>query len=357
MDRALSPASTASTATTTPSTPCRRPRTGSRPGEARDAFAREFTAVQTLWEFLDPHAALTAHRADYRGSPRSTRRSSPPRYLRRAAVAPARREDPRLWSTATSATSRSPAPASKKSSSTPRPSRPCASWRCPAPTWAVEGPVTVAEALDTIDVRLRRRLESSGRHPIYIALSERLERLRRAQLDKAAASIEFLRELLELAQQVTAAERAEDEGGPGALSLLPDPNVGALTQIVREYAPIRHPGHPRERRRRHRHHRPPGPLLRLERDPGRRPHGPQGGAPGPQEVRPADHRRPVRPRLRLHPRELLMRAALSRRGSHRRVGVASGPAFLSRQACRPCGGTGGRGRRVEATCRGTTPSG
>lgn len=100
-----------------------------------------------------------------------------------------------------------------------------------------EGPVTVAEALDTIESRLRRRLESSGHHPVYVALSERLERLRRAQLDKASASIEFLREILELAQQVTAAERAEDEGGPGALSLLPDPNVGALTQIFREYAP------------------------------------------------------------------------------------------------------------------------
>lgn len=52
----------------------------------------------------------------------------------------------------------------------------------------------------------------------------------------ASASIEFLREILELAQQVTAAERIEDES-PGALSLLPDPNVGALTQIFREYAP------------------------------------------------------------------------------------------------------------------------
>jgi hypothetical protein len=102
---------------------------------------------------------------------------------------------------------------------------------------ADDGPITLAEALDTIETRLRRRLESSGRHPVYVALSERLERLRRAQLDKASASIEFLREILELAQQVTAAERAEDEGGSGALSLLPEPNIGALTQIFREYAP------------------------------------------------------------------------------------------------------------------------
>ena len=34
--------------------------------EARDAFARDFIAVETLWEFLDPHEVLDAHRGDYR---------------------------------------------------------------------------------------------------------------------------------------------------------------------------------------------------------------------------------------------------------------------------------------------------
>jgi len=96
------------------------------------------------------------------------------------------------------------------------------------------GPITVAEALDTIEGRLRRRLAASGNQPIYVALSQRLERLRQAQLEQASASVEFLRELLELAQQVTAAEKADDAG---ELELLPDPNVGALTQIFREYAP------------------------------------------------------------------------------------------------------------------------
>ncbi len=32
--------------------------------EARDAYAREFTAVQGLWEFLDPHESLRQHAAD-----------------------------------------------------------------------------------------------------------------------------------------------------------------------------------------------------------------------------------------------------------------------------------------------------
>ncbi len=48
----------------------------------------------------------------------------------------------------------------------------------------------------------------------------------RGQLDKASASAEFLREILELAQQVTAAERTEDEQA--------GPHIGALRQIFRE---------------------------------------------------------------------------------------------------------------------------
>jgi hypothetical protein len=46
-------------------------------------------------------------------------------------------------------------------------------------------------------------------------------------LSQASASVEFLREILELAQQVTAAERADDNGDLEAVSVLPDPNVGS----------------------------------------------------------------------------------------------------------------------------------
>jgi hypothetical protein len=53
--------------------------------------------------------------------------------------------------------------------------------------------------------------------------------LRHRQLTQATASVDFLRELLELAQQVTAVERADDEGHLDEAGILPDPNVGALT--------------------------------------------------------------------------------------------------------------------------------
>ena len=35
-------------------------------GDSRDAFARDFLQVQGLWEFLDPSPVTTAHRTDYR---------------------------------------------------------------------------------------------------------------------------------------------------------------------------------------------------------------------------------------------------------------------------------------------------
>ena len=206
------------------------------PGETRDSFAREFLTVHHLWEFLDPHPALAARRADYR-------------WLAQVyeSVQPTGTSDALLWhrlgtktlglvhghisDLTVTGTGLEEVIVDAETIEAIR------QLALPGSDVGREGPVTVAEALDTIESRLRRRLQSSGRHPIYVALSERLERLRRAQLEKASASIEFLREILELAQQVTAAERAEDEGGSVALSLLPDPNVGALTQIFREYAP------------------------------------------------------------------------------------------------------------------------
>jgi type I restriction enzyme R subunit len=97
---------------------------------------------------------------------------------------------------------------------------------------------TAAEVVDNIASRLRKRLEGgNGSHRAYKSLSERLERLRERQLAKAQDSVDFLRDLLDLARDLAAAEKAEDTSGAGGLDLLPDPNVGALTQIFEEYKP------------------------------------------------------------------------------------------------------------------------
>jgi type I restriction enzyme, R subunit len=205
--------------------------------DARDAFARDFLHVQGLWEFLDPSPVTTARRADYR-------------WLAQVyeSVQPTGTSDALLWDRLGAKTldlvhghitevrvTGSGLDEVIVDAETIEALRQLA---LPDPGAEPPAtPMTVAEALDTIEARIRRRLQSSGNHAVYVALSERLERLRHRQLSQASASVEFLREILELAQQVTAVERADDSGDLDSVSVLPDPNVGALTQIFREYAP------------------------------------------------------------------------------------------------------------------------
>lgn len=97
---------------------------------------------------------------------------------------------------------------------------------------------SVNDIIDSIAGRLKKRLEgANGDHQVYKSLAERLDKLRERTLAAAEQSLEWLREAFTLAKDVTAAEKAEDEAGVEGLDLLPDPNVGALTQIFREYAP------------------------------------------------------------------------------------------------------------------------
>ena len=90
------------------------------------------------------------------------------------------------------------------------------------------------EIMDSIAERIKKRVR---RHPqaVFKALAERLEALRQAQLAKAEDSIEFLREIFTVARDLKVAEKADDAG---ELELLPDPRVGALTQIFEEFRPM-----------------------------------------------------------------------------------------------------------------------
>lgn len=97
---------------------------------------------------------------------------------------------------------------------------------------------TAGDLIDSIAARLKKRLDgTNGSHPVYRSLAERLDQLREKTLAAAEQSIEWLREAFGLAKDLTAAEQSEDSAGTAGLDLLPDPNVGALTQIFNEYAP------------------------------------------------------------------------------------------------------------------------
>ena len=101
----------------------------------------------------------------------------------------------------------------------------------------IGGPApSVDQVLDTLEGRLRRKLAGPGTHPVWRTLAERLEELRRTRLAGARDSVEFLKHLLDLARQIVGAERAEADGRLDGFQVL-DPDRGALTQILAEYAP------------------------------------------------------------------------------------------------------------------------
>ncbi|MGB3412836.1 MAG: HsdR family type I site-specific deoxyribonuclease [Microthrixaceae bacterium] len=210
-------------------------------GTVRDEFARDFLTAQAMWEFLYPNPVLKPYTDDYK-------------WLAKVyeSVKPTKVSDALLWQrlgaktlelvhghisdVKVTGTGLDEVVVDEGAIEAIR------QLSLPGTAGAHAETLTVGEALDTIAERLRRRMQANE-HSVYKRLSERLEQLRRSQLDKASASAEFLRDLLELAQQVTAAEKAEDEGNLDELdSLLPDPHIGALTQIFEEYAPPETPG-------------------------------------------------------------------------------------------------------------------
>ncbi len=95
---------------------------------------------------------------------------------------------------------------------------------------------SIDEVLDTLEKRLQRKLVGPDVHPVWRALSERLEELRKAHVAGATESVEFLKRLLDVAREVVGAERAEADGRLDEFEVL-DQDKGALTQILEEYAP------------------------------------------------------------------------------------------------------------------------
>jgi len=206
------------------------------PGFERDEFGEEFVTIQRLWEFLYPHETLRSRRDAYR-------------WLARvyASVAPLTVSDSLIWHRLGAKTQAMVDAAIAEVRVTPTgvaevivdAETLAALARLREEPDARSQPLSVEQALETIQSRLDKRLRTGNYHAVYVALSERLERLRRAHLERAHSSIEFLREILDIARSLLEAEHGESAGDPP--SLLPDHNRGALSQILAEYAPEKTP--------------------------------------------------------------------------------------------------------------------
>lgn len=212
-----------------------------REQEDRDGFARDFTAVTTLYEFLDPHPVTEASSADYKWLAQiyeASRPSKPSNALlwhrlgpKTIAMVHGHMSNVNVSGTGLEEVVVDPDAIEAMRELIGQGQLPIDPNRN-----LVEDPVTVDEVLTIIDKRVQARLRV---HPtgIYRTIAEQIERLRKQAITRAEDSVEFLKKALELARTMVEAERLEAEGRQAEADTLLDPNIGALTQIVEEYKP------------------------------------------------------------------------------------------------------------------------
>ena len=210
--------------------------------EARDEFAKEFTACEALWEFLDPHPTLDAHRDDYRWLAQvytASRPSKPSNDLlwarlgaKTMAMVHGAMSDVQVTGTGLEEVVVDPEAIEAMRQLVEQ-----GVIDLPDDRDLAKDPVSLDEVLTAIDRRIQQRLNASG-HRIYRTLAEQIENLRQMALTRAEDSVEFLKRALDIARAVLQAGKLEAAGelDAAAESLL-DPHIGALTQIVQQYAP------------------------------------------------------------------------------------------------------------------------
>ena len=208
----------------------------------RDAFAAEFTAVEALWEFLDPHPTLDAHRDDYRWLAQvytASRPSKPSNDLlwARLGAKTLAMVHGAMSNVQVTGTGLEEVVVDPEAIEAMRKLVEQGVLDLPDDRDLTNDPVTIDEVLTAIDRRIQQRLNTSGHH-IYRTLAEQIENLRRMAVTRAEDSVEFLKKALDIARAALQAEKLETEGKlDAAAETLLDPHIGALTQIVEQYAP------------------------------------------------------------------------------------------------------------------------
>jgi len=203
----------------------------------KEQFAKDFIAIEMLWEFLAPHEVLDAHAADYRWLAQLYESVKPPRVsydliwarlgAKTLSLVHGHMSQVEVTGTGLEEVVVDPGAIDVIRSLVEQDV---------LTGIDVDDPITVEEVFNSIESRIKRRL---GEHPhgIYRTLAEQIERLRQQAINRVEDSIEFLKKALELAKTLVEVERLEAEGRLDEAEALLDPNIGALTQIVNEYQP------------------------------------------------------------------------------------------------------------------------
>lgn len=213
--------------------------------EAKDAFAKDFTAITTLWEFLDPHETLTKHKADYKWLSQvyeATRPTKPNNAILWHRLGPKTLAlvHGHIDNFKVTGTGLEEAVVDPDAIQAMRQLIEQGELDLDIERDLVQEPVTVEEVITAIDRRIARLLAKHP-HPVYQSLAEKLDQLRHQAITRAEDSIEFLKKALEVARLAVAAERLDEEGRLDEAEHLLDPNIGALTQIVEQYKPSNAP--------------------------------------------------------------------------------------------------------------------
>ena len=204
----------------------------------REQFVKGFTAAETVWEFLSPHPMLEPFKDQYR-------------WLAALyeSIKPSNVASTLLWArlgtktldlihshmtdlTVTPSLSRS---VKLDAAGIELVKRIAEDLKLPVDHPAADT-ITLQDVADTIDARIKRRLEDTH-SAVYQSLAERLEKLRQKTITSAEDSLEFLRQALQIARDVVAADKLAEAGALADSEGLFDPKLRALSQIIDENKP------------------------------------------------------------------------------------------------------------------------
>lgn len=180
--------------------------------ETRDAFARAYSTVSQLWEAISPDPALSEYKDDYR-------------WLTDVyeSIRPADHTGKLVWHALGAKTLE--LINENVRVEVPRDDLDTIILDHETLSELTDGSTTTRATIKTVEVKVAGRIAKHGNDPVFKALGERLMALKEKYEHGQQASLDFLRELLELARDTVAAEKAikeipREERGKAALTEL-----------------------------------------------------------------------------------------------------------------------------------------
>ncbi len=180
--------------------------------DTRDAFAKAYSTVSQLWEAISPDPILTQYEDDYR-------------WLTDVyeSVRPADHTGKLVWRALGAKTLE--LINAHVTVEVPRDDLETIILDADTLQELADGASTTGATIKTVEVKIAARIAKHGNDPVFKALGERLQALKEKYEHGQQASLDFLRELLELARDTVAAEKAahevpREERGKAALTEL-----------------------------------------------------------------------------------------------------------------------------------------